>query len=288
MSRVFIIGLLVPLRARLALAAQRHDIDIGSVLADVGREGTMQLLPYPGQAVVDFDTYLDSLDDWANARVIVLPYAAIPSALVDVIEMVIEAGGYLLEPTAGEDGWPLLAKRKKPDASFQASLFGQLANELFPSNVAIKPPLPTACLRAAQGRHQQLLVVDEVFDLCDQMAAHRYRFVERALNSFVCFLEQGGDVGRIDAFFSASGLIHAQSGGINVTVNVYVGARCVQTQTTQTHLKQGDKTTAHAAARIYYCTFMESNVRYLVVLYVGPHPEVDITRTVTLGDARNI
>lgn len=49
MSRVFIIGMPVALRARFAQAAGLHGIEVASVLADVGRKGGLQLRPSLGK-----------------------------------------------------------------------------------------------------------------------------------------------------------------------------------------------------------------------------------------------
>ncbi|PHV08328.1 hypothetical protein CSQ96_06610 [Janthinobacterium sp. BJB412] len=275
MSRVFIIGMPVWLRARFAQAAQPHGIEVTSVLADVGRQGGLQLRPFPGQAVADLATYLNALPNWADACVVILPYTEPPPALDELIEMVLEADGEVIEPEQGEDSWPVLSWRKSPDAAFNDALFARLSSELFPSQGAVVVPLPSDSLREAVRKHQCLLVADGVFDVCDEVALIRHKFVADTLNAFVHYLEQGGQVGRIDAFFGGRGLIHAQSGGSLIKVEVHNGEKPKRVMRVHTHMKQGDATSPQAAARIYYCIFKEDDVQYLAVLYVGPHPDED-------------
>jgi hypothetical protein len=286
MSRVFIIGMPVALRARFEKAASAHGIDLTLVLAAPGRDGVLRLLPYAGQAKVDLEIFLGDLPDWSKACVLILPYAALPPKLDDVVDMVDDAGGEVIEPEPGEDGWPVSPRRKAPDAAFYDSLLTMLCTELFPQQEIPPCPAPSAALHAAAERHPQLVIAEGVFDRCDEVDELRHEFVVKALDSLVHILENGAG-GRFDAFFNARGLIHAQSGGSLVTVEVCRGDQLVKSFKVQTHLKQGDNTSPQSAARIYYCKFYLGAVTYLGVLYVGPHPEgdKDMTRRILLPAA---
>lgn len=281
MSRVFIIGMPTALRVRFEKAALAHGIDLTLVLAAPGRGGELQLLPFAGQAKVDLEDFLGELPKWSEACILILPYAELPPKLDEVVDMVAEEGGEVIEPEPGEDGWPAAPRRKAPDAAFYNSLLAALCTELLPQQEAPPCPIPSAALRAAVERNSQLVIAEGVFDLCDEVDDMRHEFIVNALDSLVYILEQGAS-GRFDAFFGARGLIHAQTGGSLVTVEVYQGERLAKSFKVQTHLKQGDNTSPQSAARIYYCKFQLGTVTNIGVLYVGPHPEGAMTRRIFL------
>lgn len=219
--------------------------------------------------------YLDALPNWSEAQVLILPYTEPPPALDEIIEMVLDEAGEVIVPEQGEDAWPVLSRGKSPDAAFNDALFARLARELFPSQGPAAVPIPSECLREASGRHPHLLIAEGVFDVCDDVAEIRHEFVAHTMDAFVHYLEKSGQVGRIDAFLGARGLVHAQSGGSLINVEVLDGEKPKPDLRVHTHVKQGDATTPQAAARIYYCVFKRKDVQYLAVLYVGPHPDED-------------
>lgn len=271
---VFIIGLPKPLHRRLEVEAGRNGTRVLSVLADIGKEGTLQLVPFPGQAISDLQAYVNLLGShWENAVVIVLPYAAVPLKLDDELEVIEQAGGLVVRPAQGQDGWVKLEQRRPGDA-FLNGLFRRLISELFEEF----PCLPTEYFRTVSENSTQVLIADGALDSCDLVAPHRRKFLRDVADAFAELVAHNGSGGRVDAFFKKWGLDHAQTGGINATLKLHKDGKCFYNETSNTHLKQGDKTTPEAAARVYYQSFVHETLCYVAVLYAGPHPNSDVTR----------
>lgn len=283
MSRVFIIGMPVSIRAVFDAAASGHGIDLTLVLAAPGSKGPLQLIPFAGQAAADFEAYLSELPDWSKAHVIILPYTDLPLKLDDLVGMVEDSGGSVLEPEPGEEGWPRAPRGKSPDRTFYDALYAQLAAMLFPKQVSPLCEVPSIALRAALARHKLLVAADSVFDHCDDAAPLRHQFVADTLEAFLHFLKNGAG-GRIDAFFNSRGLTHAQSGGSLVNVEIWCAGKMIKTFSVRTHIKRGDHTTAEGAVRIYYCSFLLKEFRYLGVLFIGAHPEGEMRRWINLPE----
>ncbi|MGS1002634.1 hypothetical protein ACVCH0_13325 [Burkholderia glumae] len=278
MSGVFIVGLPVQIRRRFEAAANNVECRITSALADVGGRGSMRLVPYPGRAILDLQGYYNnSLADVAEAYVLVLPYAQLPQELEDELDTLDEMGGTVVHVEQGVDGWPA-STRTRPDQSFLDALFHKLCDFLFPN----EGQTPSEYYKGVAERNTQILLHEGALDDCDDVAPHRYDFMRRAIDALDQFVQAGGSDGRIDAYFAGLGLDHAQSGGITVTLRVRRAGVCVYQESCNTHLKQGDKTTRVAAARVYYHVFQYEQRLYAAVLYAGPHPESDLTLDFTL------
>lgn len=278
MSGVFIIGLPVPLRRRIEAAAKQRGMTLSSVLADVASRGTLRLLPYPGQAVHDLRKYLDSLPTYEDADVIVLPYAKLPDELEAELDALEELGGSVDQIRYGAHGWKKLEK-PRPDEAFLNHVFQQLTDLLFPGD----DDPPSEYFQNLAARCSQIILPVGVLATCDAVAAHRYKFMRGVADALERYVLNGGAGGRIDAFFGELGLDHAQTGGINATLEIYRNGECIRKQTCNTHLKQGDHTTPSAAARVYYQAFTLDGRLYVAVLYAGPHPEADVSWSVDWG-----
>ncbi|WP_197359985.1 hypothetical protein [Ralstonia solanacearum] len=81
MPAVFVIGLFKSLQRKFDADCGRNGIEGRSILVGIGAEGTLTLLPIEKDAVYAFRAYIDSLDHYTDAHVIVLPYAPIPADL---------------------------------------------------------------------------------------------------------------------------------------------------------------------------------------------------------------
>lgn len=283
MSRVFIIGMPVSIRAGFEAAARGHGIDLTLVLAAPGKTGPLQLRPYIGQAAADFENYLNAFTDWSKAYVIILPYTDLPLELDDLVVMVEDAGGTVIEPVPGEEGWPKAPRGKAPDRTFYDALYGQLVAILFPTQDLPPCDVPSTSLRAALGRHKLLVAAENLFDHCDDIAPLRHQFVADTLEAFLHILEKGAG-GRIDAFFDSRGLTHAQTGGSLVKVEIWCAGKKLKAFSINTHIKSGDHTTAEGAARVYYCSFQLKAFKYFGLLYVGAHPDGEMTRWINLPE----
>lgn len=275
---VFIIGLPKPIRAKIDAEARRNGVHLISILCDIGKEGTLMLLPHPDQAIFRLRNYYEQLEDIDDAYIVVLPYAPIPKDLEVELDLVDTIGGTTVRPIQGQDGW-LKNKTKRPDTAALNSICERLFKEIFPT----QEDLPSECFRAASEVSPQLIFAEDVFKVCDQVAIHRYAFMKKAADAFSEMVARNGHVGPIDTFFATLGLEHAQTGGIQTTLEVNKGASSIYHKTSSVHLKQGDKTTLQAAARIYYHSFLHETRCYVVVLYAGPHPDTNSSLTLELG-----
>jgi hypothetical protein len=280
MSAVFVLGLFRPLQRKFDSDCVRQGLRNSKVLADIGAKGTLTLLPIESDAVHAFRAYLDSLDDYHDAHVVVLPYAPIPANLEIELKAIVECGGTVIRGEDGKDGWPQLAPKKRPDTALINAAYVRLWQGM-PVLAAVTQTLPSEYFRQVVDGNSQILIADEVYDTCDLVAAHRHDFLKRAIDALVEFVADGSG-GRIDAFFRERALEHAQTGGITATLELSCGGEQVLKNSTNTHLKQGDKTTPEGAARMYYHHFAFKERTYVAVLYAGPHPDRDVRRSYNL------
>lgn len=281
---VFIIGLPKSIKARIEVEARRNGMRLISILCDIGKEGTLMLLPHPDQAIYRLHSYYKELGDIADAYIIVLPYAPIPKDLETELDLLDDmGGGTTVRPKQGQDGW-VQNGAKRPDMAALNAIYERLLRELIPGNNFVTAPedLPSEYFRAASQAIPQLIFAENVFDVCDQVAKHRHSFMKNAADAFSKMVKESGQVGPVDKFFAKLGLDHAQTGGIQTTLQVNNGASNIYHKTSSVHLKRGDKTTPQAAPRIYYHNFLHGERYYVVVLYAGPHPDVDVSRILEL------
>ncbi|MEW9585100.1 hypothetical protein [Paraburkholderia sp. DGU8] len=277
MSVVFVIGLFKSLQRKFDADCVRHGLRNRTVLADIGSKGTLTLLPIERDAIHALRAYLDSLDQYADAHVLVFPYAPIPADLEDELDALSEMGGMVIRGNNGHDGWPALATKKRPDTGVINAAYRRLWLGM-PSVAPAPEPMPSEYFLQVSDANPRILFAPDVLTTCDLVAAHRREFLRRAIDALVDFVADGSG-GRIDAFFREKGLDHAQTGGISATLEVQWGAKTIHKGTTNTHLKQGDRTTPEGAARLYYQVFSHSERTYVAVLYAGPHPDHDVRWT---------
>lgn len=274
MGGVFIIGLPTQISKTLEAAAKQEKVRITSVTAGIGKEGRFRLFPAPEDAIHSLRAYYDQFDGrYEDAFVVVLPYAPIPDEVRAELDVLESMGAEVVQAAPGEDDWPPLAKRGKPDTRFFNDLFRRLRDEIFEAD----EEMPSDYFRAASERNSKIIIAKGALDSCNDVPQHRHAFMKLAADTFVIIADRNGQVGRMDAFFRESGLDHAQSGGISTTLRVCKDGRCIHNATSNMHLKQGDNTTPQAAARIYYQHFLGSGLCYIVVFYAGPHPDCDLS-----------
>lgn len=271
---MFIIGLLKQLRPRVEGEARRVGRYVTGVYADfVGPQGLPRLLPIDSDAIHSLRHYLDNLASYEDAQVLVLPYTPIPQDLEDELRTVKDLGGMVAWPQANSQDLPKLVKR--PDTAFWNAVFMYIAKQLRPEAEELE--LPSEYFVRVSGENPRLLIAVGALQSCDMVPQHRWDFLRKAADAFALLVQRQGDSGgRLDAFFQEHGLDHAQSGGVSAKLEVYKDGQCVYEETSNTHIKQGDHTTAVAAARIYYQLFSYAGGGYIAILYAGPHPKRDI------------
>lgn len=277
MGELFIIGLIKQTQSRVESAARRAGMHVYRIVADLGKERTLMLMPRPDQAIYALKSYIDRYgDNYEDVFVIALPYAPIPDVVRDELEVLEDCGGEVVWVQEGEDGWPKL-ECEIPDKAFLSSVSSRIIQEF--TLVDECDELPSVSLRRISEENGRILIASDVYDVCDQVSAHRREFFRKAVSALNEIIQKNGQVGRIDKFFSDVGLDYAQTGGISTKLEVYRDGRCVYSEKSHIHLKQGDKTTPQAAARIYYHGFFLDDKYYIAILYAGPHPDADVTWT---------
>jgi hypothetical protein len=273
MDVVFVIGLPVQLRLRLESAAKKENTSVTSVLTDIGKEGTFRLLPDPSDAIHRLKSYYEQFGvDVERSIVLVLPYATVPQEVLEELAVLEDLGGEVVYIDANDHAWPKLAKKARPDTSFYNDVFRCVTAELF----GAEEELLSDYFKNIAERNKNILIIKDALETCDQVAAHRHKFMKASIDAFVEFISQKGKVGRIDAFFRSLGLEHAQSGGIKTTLTVTQAGKQVHQRTCQTHLKDGDNTLRSAAARVYYQEFFVKEECYVAILYAGIHPNSNV------------
>lgn len=280
MAGVFVVGLPIQLRPRLEGVARKEGVTVSYALAGLGKQGTFMLMPSPEDAIHLLRTYYDQFPaGYDDARVIVLPYAPITSEIQNELLVLDDLGAEVAFISAGEDGWPTLAKKARPDSRFLDDLFHALVAEIF----GVEEELLSEFFVSLAARDARILIAKGALDSCDQVADHRIDFFKSAAEAFNVLLEKNGHVGRLDAFFREKGIEHAQSGGITTTLKVSKNGAVLYSRSSNMHLKQGDATTPQSAARLYFHQFFIEEVCHIAILYAGPHPDSDISREIILG-----
>ncbi|MDH0569423.1 hypothetical protein N7671_19985 [Pseudomonas oleovorans] len=282
MIRVCLIGLPRQLRRRIEQSLEGRGISPSTIIADLDRTGKLQLKPKPELAISYLRDYYESVETgYPDAEIYVLPYAPIPQDVEDELCALEDLGAQIVEFEMEVEGWPYLhLKRPKINEAFLDSVAEALIKGVVDNDEP--PPLPSECIRQATERNRDLHVVGNGIDLCDEIAPLRHGFVRESIKAFSELIALNGNVGNLDEFFRARGLHHAKTGGIATELEIMIDGQFVRKETHHTHLKSGDKTRPQAAARIYYQLLMHEDVFRVFLLYVGPHPDANVTRKIDI------
>lgn len=283
MRAIFVIGLVKSLRARFEGKCKQLGIAYRYILADIGQEGTYDILPIGQDPIHAFHAFADQIEP-QDGLVIVLPYAGLSNNLQLDLQAFESMGGQVLfEPP--ETKWPTAKKRKPLDQASLNALLDILILCISPESFQ-EAKISEYYTQAMEG-NAQLIITKDALMQCDEVSVHRRDFMIKAIDAlgeFACSENNG----RIDAFFNERGIEHAQTGGITTTLSIRKNGKEIYGKSSNTHLKQGDKTTREAAARIYYQIFFIERIRYIAVLYAGPHPDKDINYVHELGDEHSL
>lgn len=285
MPHILVVGLPQGSRQLIDSFAKGVGLQLDRVYAQLGKEGTFVLLPRPEHCLPAIDRYLDAsgqgADDYAGSHIVVLPYASVPQDCLDELDVLVTMGATVDFPDPAVDAsWPRVSRRKPPDQNFYVALAKRLQQHLS-SLLPVQSEAPSEFIRSLANECGVLLIADGALDNCDKVAPYRHDFIRKAVTVLTDAVTNGLH-GRFDAYCSERGLLHAQTGGSIFTVSIFNDDVEVNERVCQTHLKQGDKTTKEAAARVYY-TFVDINGdRYVALLYAGPHPDGNYSRKIKL------
>lgn len=285
MPHILVIGLPKGASHLVDSFAKGAGLLVDRVYALPGKEGTLILLPRPEHCLPAIRRYLDASGqgaaDYAGSHIVVLPYASVPQECLDELDVLSTMGAKVDFPDPATDAsWPKLSRRKRPDHDFHVALAKRLQQHLS-SLVPAQSEAPSDFIRQLARESGVLLIADGALDSCDMAAPHRHDFIRKAVTAMTDAVLNGLH-GRFDAHCSDRGLQHAQSGGSIFSVSILDCDATVNEYVSQTHLKQGDKTTREAAARVYYTFVDHKDERYVALLYAGPHPDGNHTCRVRL------
>lgn len=274
MGNILVIGLFKSLLNKYQSACLANGLHGKAVLAEIGRKGTPDLLPIGQDAKHALHAYMESLERYDHGHIVVLPYVDLSSTLMDELNALADLGCTIIHATNGEDGWPLLRRRQKPDTAFLNDVHKRLWQDL-PCEEQNNEHCVSEHFRYVLENNKHIRILENVFDTCDAVAPSRRPFLIAALDAIGEFLNSGTP-GRIDAFLRGKGLEHAQTGGISTTLTVFAKGHQIHKETSSMHLKKGDRTTAEHAVRLYYQLFRHNGCSYAAILYAGPHPDHDV------------
>lgn len=282
MRQVFLIGVPKQLRRRIESALEGRGISPSTVISDSDKTGRLQLMPKPEVAVTLLRQYYEPLDGgFENAEVYVLPYAPVPDDVENELGQMVELGAQVYDFEMEVDGWPYLhLPRPKLNQEFLDALFNVLMDALV-DEIAPEPTL-SQHVTTAVASSPRLIMVDDALALCDELPDHRHGFVTTAMEAFVALVAGNGCGVGLDEFFKTRNLRFAKTGGIQTKLEISVNGKVIRDEVHHIHLKSGDCTSPQAAARIYFQMFIHERLLWVFLLYVGPHPDTNITRKIHL------
>lgn len=277
MPHILVVGLPKGIRQPIDSFATSIGLQVSRVYAEPGKLGTLNLLPRPEHCLPEIRRYLDSASlgakDYANCHIVVLPYASVPAECRQELDLAATMGATVDYPEPAVDAsWPEIPTRRHPlDHKFNDALATRLKQDL-----RLLVPTQTETLSSFIRQHAVdcgvLLIADAALDSCDTTALHRHDFIRNAVTATTDAAINGLQT-RFDQYCSGRGLLHAQNGRTTFVMSIYDGTTMIREVDCQTHLKQGDRTSKEAAARVYYSFIDIKGVRYVALLHAGPHPE---------------
>ena len=103
------------------------------------------------------------------------------------------------------------------------------------------------------------------------------------MEAFVELVAGNGCGVGLDEFFKTRNLHFAKTGCIQTKLEISVNSKVIRDEVHHIHLKSGDRTSPQEAARIYFQMLAHEQLLWIFLLYVGPHPEINITRKIDLA-----
>jgi len=278
MPHILIVGLPKAMRRRAEATLEQWDFFPSTIPADVGRDGKLKIVPSQEDAIQKLYNYCELVaDTYSDAVILVLPYAPIDANLQAELDTLEDLGAKVTFTGEPGSNWPAIKPGKKLDTAFFNAVFECLLDDVLGER-ELEELAPSDYIRALAQEHPKFIIVANALERCDEAAPHRHDFLRNSADAFIDLIQQKSGSGRTDAFFREKGIHHAQTGGITVKTTIVINGVAYAEKKVNTHLTSGNHTTAQAATRIYYHELHHEDETYIFVLYVGPHPETDLTR----------
>lgn len=149
----------------------------------------------------------------------------------------------------------------------------QLIEWIAPPNAAVATPTkaPSIAFADAQQAATKLIFAHNALRYADDLERRRWPFVNRAA---ALFAKMANDeyVGPMREWLRLHKVEFAQTG--RVSYECFMGTKNNKViEMTERHVKEGDQTHNTDCARIYFDTMSLLNINYVVIFYVGPHPD---------------
>lgn len=147
----------------------------------------------------------------------------------------------------------------------------QLLREWLVPKAAIEPTYgrPSDAFREAATRAPLLILHSDALLSADELAEHRWKFATLASNLLERYAK-GEKLAPPREWKAAYGVDFAANGRVSFKLTPRSGAAplvCFW------HLKEGDNTSRQSAARVYFARIEFEARVWVIVFYVGPHPD---------------
>ncbi|WP_155301659.1 hypothetical protein [Burkholderia gladioli] len=272
MCRVLVIGLLKSLENRFNIECKRKGIVPTSVKAEIGKRGNYVLIPHTGVAISELQAHSDAVSDYSDAYVIVMPYAELPENLEGELAALETYEARIVRSEAGRDGWPSVPKTGAADSKVLNDIYSRLWQAMPEVTDPDLDLVPSDYFRKICGENPHIIVADSVFKICDEVTAVRQKFLRRCMDALSDLTRK--EIGTpIDKHFRSWELDCAGSGSLTSSVVLTQNSSVVFEETTEVHLKQGDKTKVQNSVRVYFHQTVIQNVRLVIITYAGQHPD---------------
>lgn len=285
MPHILILGLPKSTSQKVDSFAKSVGLMVHRVYADIAKNGLFGLLPKPEFCIKEISNYLDQNSvgsaDYRDLHILVLPYASIPQECIVDLKVAEEMGAQVSYVDPSSDAtWPGHSRRKPANHEFYTTVSNNISAYLQSIIPAIQESL-TEFINRIAAEYETFFLAEKSIDDCEKVAPHRQAFIRKAVDALANVAKHGLNT-RFDDHCRELGLHHAQTGGAKFTLTFSGSKGPAEAITCQTHLKQGDKTSREAAARVYYHLLDIESTRYAILLYAGPHPDSDQKCRVTL------
>ena len=127
---------------------------------------------------------------------------------------------------------------------------------------------PLSAFRDAANRQPRFRLANNALREANNISNHRWRFASLAA-SILERQASGESLGQRRDWGKLHGVAFAVSGKVEFVYQLPDGSR----PKSEWHLKEGDGTTAEAAARVYFTVADIEGLSHVLVAYVGPHPK---------------